>query len=161
MQEFASDTLATPTILTMGPASSITSDLHTDSQDQATTQVAIQRVESTTNSQLAPENPESSILEAIEVDTRPIWPGRLELIYKAYLAEKEAWLAANPTVRPTQYHKKRGLTNWANSICNQQKIFLPRDRLDLRTETLIEGPQTGRRRRSKPGLTGIRSRKKS
>jgi hypothetical protein len=61
------------------------------SQSQAIAQVALQELES-----FSPE-PESS---ATEVDPRPIWPSRIELIYQAYLAEKNTWLAANPTVRP-------------------------------------------------------------
>jgi hypothetical protein len=36
-------------------------------------------------------------------DTRPIWPGRIELIYKQYLVEKEAWLTTHLTVRPSNY----------------------------------------------------------
>jgi len=31
-------------------------------------------------------------------DSRPIWPGRPEVIYSKYLANKEAWLAAHPTI---------------------------------------------------------------
>ena len=31
-----------------------------------------------------------------EIDTRPIWPGRPEVIYANYLATKEAWLSAYP-----------------------------------------------------------------
>ena len=74
-------------------------DLYTNSQLQPTAHVALQSqsLESRANT-IDPE-----------VDTRPIWPGRPELIYQAYLAEKEAWLAANPTVLPLQYRHKRGL----------------------------------------------------
>jgi hypothetical protein len=42
-------------------------------------------------------------------DTRPIWPGRPEVIYSKYLAKKEAWLAAHPTIRSSNYHKAIGL----------------------------------------------------
>jgi hypothetical protein len=67
-------------------------DLYTNSQTQTTTQVALQRVVSRANT-LDPEN------TTIELDTRPIWPGRPELIYQAYIAEREAWLAAaNPAI---------------------------------------------------------------
>ena len=74
-----------------------------------------------------------------EIDTRPIWPGRPELIYQAYLAEKEAWLAANPTVLPAQYRHKRGLPKWSESWCRQNKKFLPYQQLNLQSETLIPG----------------------
>ena len=75
--------------LTTQPASEST----TQPASESTTQPAS---ESTT--QPAPEStpeltPESTI---IIPDTRPIWPGRPELIYRQYLAEKEAWLADNP-----------------------------------------------------------------
>jgi hypothetical protein len=51
-------------------------------------QVALQELES-----LSPEPAPT------QVDIRPIWPGRIEVIYQAYLAEKTTWLAANPTVQ--------------------------------------------------------------
>jgi hypothetical protein len=104
-------------------------DLYTNSQLQPTAHVALQSqsLESRANT-MDPE-----------VDTRPIWPGRPELIYQAYLAEKEAWLAANPTVLPLQYRHKRGLPKWSESWCRQNKKFLPYQRLNLQSETLILG----------------------
>jgi hypothetical protein len=107
-------------------------DLYTNSQTQTTTQVALQTVVSRANT-LDPEN------TTIEVDTRPIWPSRPELIYQAYIAEKEAWLAANPAILPAQYRSKRGLPRWSESWCRQNKKFLPYQRLDLQSETLIQG----------------------
>ncbi|KAJ8103403.1 hypothetical protein POJ06DRAFT_234429 [Lipomyces tetrasporus] len=100
-------------------------------QSRATAQVALQELETLSPE---PENP------ATEVDTRPIWPGRIELIYQAYLAENTTWLAANPTVRPTQYRTKRGLLRWTKAVCNGEMWQLPRQRINLETETLIEGP---------------------
>jgi hypothetical protein len=32
------------------------------------------------------------------VDTRPIWPGRVEIIYRDYKAQKAKFLAKHPTV---------------------------------------------------------------
>jgi hypothetical protein len=72
-------------------------------------------------------------------DTRPIWPGRPELIYKRYLAEKEAWLASHPEIRPAQYRRARKLEQYSQRWCRQNKKFLPYQRLNLETETLIEG----------------------
>jgi hypothetical protein len=34
---------------------------------------------------------------------KPIWPGRIEMIYARYVASKTAYLAANPGVRPSGY----------------------------------------------------------
>jgi hypothetical protein len=93
-QEFQQDTLAIP-------ANSTNSrELHTNSEVQSIAQVAFQELESLSPE---PENP------PIQTDPRPIWPGRIEVIYQAYLAEKTTWLAANPTIRPAQYRSKRGL----------------------------------------------------
>ena len=102
------------------------------SQSQAIAQVALQEVESLSPE---PENP------PIQADTRPIWPGRIELIYQAYLAEKTTWLAANPTVQPAQYRSKRGLQKWSKAACDRRSLrwHLPLKRLNLETETLIEG----------------------
>jgi hypothetical protein len=84
--------------------------------------------------------PESTTLPVPEsTDTRPIWPGRPELIYQRYLAEKEAWLTAHPTVRPSNYRKARGLEYWSIKYCKEQLWHLPKDRIDLQTETLVEG----------------------
>jgi hypothetical protein len=85
-------------------------DLHTNPQPQPTTQVALQSLESRANT-MDPENTQATT----EVNTCPIWPGYPDLIYHAYLAEKEAWLAANPTVLPLQYCHKHGLPKWSKS----------------------------------------------
>ena len=37
-------------------------------------------------------------------------PDRPEVLIQAYLAEKAAWLAQHPTVRPTKYRKARKWT---------------------------------------------------
>ena len=71
-------------------------------------------------------------------DTRPIWPGRIEVIYQAYCTEKEAWLASHLTIRPSDYRKSRGLHGWTKRQCRAQIKFLPFQRLDLSTETLSE-----------------------
>jgi hypothetical protein len=87
-----------------------------------------------------PENPPIQV--PLAVDTRLIWPGRIELIYQTYLAEKNTWLAANPTIRPAQYRSKRGLHKWTKAACEDYKLkwLLPQQRLNLESETLIEGP---------------------
>ena len=73
--------------------------------------------------------PESTI---IIPDTRPIWPGRPELIYRQYLAEKEAWLADNPRVKPASYRRSRGLEIYSLSWIKELPIW----RLNLDTKTL-------------------------
>jgi hypothetical protein len=87
--------------------------------------------------QPAPKStPESTI---VLPDTRPIWPGRPELIYQQYLAEKEAWLADNLEVQPARYRKARGLEIYSLSWFRRRRLELPIQRLDLVTETLLKG----------------------
>jgi hypothetical protein len=71
-------------------------------------------------------------------DTRPIWPRRPELIYKQYLIEKEAWLTAHPDVQPASYRTARGLEVYSERWCRRNCKYLPKDRLDLQTETLLD-----------------------
>jgi hypothetical protein len=73
------------------------------------------------------------------VDTRLIWPGRIELIYKQYIVEKEAWLTAHPTVRPSNYREKRGLESYSPRWCKEQSRYLPDHRIDLKKETILKG----------------------
>jgi hypothetical protein len=65
--------------------------------------------------------------------------GRPELIYKQYLAEKEAWLTTHPTVRPSNYREKRGLESYSPRYCKEQSRYLPDHRIDLETETILKG----------------------
>jgi hypothetical protein len=58
-------------------------------------------------------------------DTRPIWPGRLEVIYSKYLAKNEAWLAAHPTIQSINYHKAIGLKVWDTRWRKEQAKFRP------------------------------------
>ena len=100
-----------------------------DSGDQLILKSTIQSLlDSTAQPQPIP-NP------AIQPDSRPIWPGRAELIYQRYLANKEAWLAANPEVQLTNYRIARKLKNHATWL-NRRRKELPLWRLDLQTETL-------------------------
>jgi hypothetical protein len=106
-----------------------------DSGDQLILKSTIQVIlESTT--QLASES--TTQLASESVDTRPIWPGRPELIYQQYLAKKEAWLLANPRVQPAQYHTARGLEHYSRRWLNENQRNLGFQRLNLETETLIE-----------------------
>jgi hypothetical protein len=70
-----------------------------------------------------------------EPDTRPIWPGRPEVIYQDYLARKAEYIAQHPRCR--DYRKALGLKEYSKRICMEHHKFLPRQRLDLETETLL------------------------
>lgn len=59
------------------------------------------------------------------VDTRPIWPDRIELIYQAYLAENKAWPAINPIAHAVQYRKECSFTRVNVSASNTRSSSLP------------------------------------
>jgi hypothetical protein len=135
-QEFASDIVAQPPTLAMTPTSSVTSNLLVNSQAQAIAQVATQYLASGSSAQTESENPET---HTVEVDIRPIWIGRPEVIYQTYLAEKDDYLAASPAVQSAQYRKKLGLTIRSKGWCLQQKKFLLQKRLNIDIEALVRG----------------------
>ena len=72
------------------------------------------------------------------LDTRLIWPGRIELLYKQYLIEKEAWLSAHPDIQLANYRTARGLEVYSERWCRRNRKYLPKNRLDLQTKTLLE-----------------------
>jgi hypothetical protein len=78
-------------------------------------------------------------LPKAKVDTRPVWPGRIEVIYSKYIAEKAAFLAANPTVQETNYRKSRGLKVWKPLDRRYEMRFLPRQRIDVQGKKLLDG----------------------
>jgi hypothetical protein len=87
--------------------------------------------------EVQPPSPTSSEAPAA-LDTRPIWPGRPELLYKQYLAKKEAWLIAHLDVQPANYRTARGLEVYSVRWCNENRRYLPRERIDLQTETELD-----------------------
>ena len=122
------------------------------STSQSALQSALQSVLDIGNPQFIPKETIQRILEShpapppeptpeptLTIDTRPIWPGRIELIYKQYIVEKEAWLTAHPTVRPFNYREKRGLESYSPRWCKEQSRYLPDHCIDLETETILEG----------------------
>ena len=40
------------------------------------------------------------VVPAVSANIRLLWPGRLELVYRRYLADKESWIRAYPDVQP-------------------------------------------------------------
>jgi hypothetical protein len=47
------------------------------------------------------------------------------------MAEKEAWLLAHPSVRPTEYRKARKWETLQPRILQEQLRFMPKERRDL------------------------------
>jgi hypothetical protein len=63
-------------------------------------------------------------------------PDRPEVLMQAYLAEKTAWLAQHPTVRPIEYRKARKWKTPRPKVLKEQAFYMPRERRDL-TGTII------------------------
>jgi hypothetical protein len=69
---------------------------------------------------------------------RQLSPDRPEVLMQAYLAEKTAWLAQHPSVRPTEYRKARKWKTPRPKILKEQVFYMPRERRDL-SGTIIAG----------------------
>jgi hypothetical protein len=136
------------------PRATVQAILDSSTTGQSALQSALQSVLDRGNPQFIPKEIIQRILESHPApppkptpepireptpDTRPIWPGRIELIYKQYIVEKEAWLTTHPTVRPSNYRAKRGLESYSPRWCKEQSRYLPDHRIDLETETILEG----------------------
>jgi hypothetical protein len=73
-----------------------------------------------------PSGPTVTPLRTLEYVPKP-----LILQHKQYIVEKEAWLTAHPTVRPSNYREKRGLESYSPRWCKEQSRYLPDHRIDL------------------------------
>jgi hypothetical protein len=58
-------------------------------------------------------------------------PDRPEVLLEAYLAEKAAWLAQHPTMRPIEYRKARKLKTPRLKVLKEQVFYMSRERRDL------------------------------
>lgn len=67
-------------------------------------------------------------------------PDRPELLMKAYLTEKEAWLVKHPTVRPTEYRKARKWKTLRPKELKDQLRHMPRERRDLTGKIIATKP---------------------
>lgn len=75
------------------------------------------------------------------MDTRPIWPGRIELIYDRYVIQKNAYLVEHPHVRPSNYRKAIGLQLWTPAQKRYQRQKLRHtQRLNIETRRFLAGP---------------------
>jgi hypothetical protein len=66
----------------------------------------------------------STVLKQLSLD-------RPEVLIQAYLAEKTAWLAQHPIVRPTEYRRARKWKNPRPKVLKEQAFYMPRERRDL------------------------------
>ena len=87
----------------------------------------------------APVAPVTSTVQAVltaPVAPKQLSPDRPEVLIQAYLAEKTAWLAQHPTVRPTEYRRARKWKNPRPKVLKEQVFYMPKERRDL-TGTII------------------------
>ena len=71
------------------------------------------------------------ILATAPTAPKQLSPDRPEVLMQAYLAEKTAWLAQHPTVRPTEYRRARKCKNLRPKVLKEQVLYMPRERRDL------------------------------
>jgi hypothetical protein len=85
----------------------------------------------------APTAPVASIIQAERTAPtattvpKQLSPDRPEVLIQAYLAEKTAWLAQYPTVRPTEYRRARKWKNPRPKVLKEQVFYMPKERRDL------------------------------
>jgi len=82
----------------------------------------------------APVAPVTSTVQAVltaPVAPKQLSPDRPEVLIQAYLAEKTAWLAQHPTVRPTEYRKARKWKNPRPKVLKEQSFYMLKERRDL------------------------------
>src|SRR5262249_15698071 len=71
---------------------------------------------------------------------KPLHPDRVEMIYIRYTTEKESWLAQNPSVRPAQYRKARGLPKYSKRAIESNRRHLPLERRKPSGEFISKHP---------------------
>ena len=88
-----------------------------------------------------PTPPPTSTLSIIQKPQQPqrkLSPNRPEVVFQAYQAEKSAWLANYPTVRPTEYRKARKWKTLRPKELREQAFYMPRERRDLSGNIISE-----------------------
>ena len=75
--------------------------------------------------------PEATALIASTTPKKQLSPDRPEVLIQAYLAEKTAWLAEHPTIRPTEYRKARKWKTPRPKVLKEQVFYMPRERRNL------------------------------
>ena len=80
---------------------------------------------------IAPIAPTGSTIQPVLIAPKQLSPDRPEVLLQAYLAEKTAWLAQHPTIRPTDYRKARKWKTPRPKVLKEQVFYMPRERRDL------------------------------
>ena len=74
--------------------------------------------------------------QILQEDPRPLAPNRPELLVHAYRQEKNLWLNAHLTVRPSEYRKARGWPTYRPQVLQEQLRFMPHERRDRITKSV-------------------------
>jgi hypothetical protein len=86
----------------------------------------------------APTVPVASPVPTAFIAPKQLSPDRPEVLMQAYLAEKAAWLAQHPTVRPTEYRKARKWTTPRPKVLKEQLFYMPKERRDLKGNIIAD-----------------------
>ena len=82
--------------------------------------------------------PAASTAPVVSTVPKQLSPDRPEVLMQAYLAEKTAWLAQHPTVRPTEYRRARKWKNPRPKVLKEQAFYMPKERRDLTGSIIAE-----------------------
>jgi hypothetical protein len=82
--------------------------------------------------------PAASTAPVVSTVPKQLSPDRPEVLIQAYLAEKTAWLAQHPTVRPTEYRRARKWKNPRPKVLKEQAFYMPKERRDLTGSIIAE-----------------------
>ncbi|KAF5190520.1 Transposase [Thalictrum thalictroides] len=121
--------LVPPTITASIPAFASPTTTHSPIELPLSSQISIDVQFSTASGFPGPEQPEQPRPQAPL--QKQLSPDRPEVLIKAYLAEKTAWLAQHPTVRPTEYRRARKWKNPRPKVLKEQSFYMPKERRDL------------------------------
>jgi hypothetical protein len=80
--------------------------------------------------------PTAPTVPVVSTVLKQLSPDRPEVLMQAYLAEKTAWLAQHPTVRPTEYRKARKWKNPRPKVLKEQSFYMPKERRDLNSNII-------------------------
>ncbi|RKF56746.1 hypothetical protein OnM2_079035 [Erysiphe neolycopersici] len=121
--------LVPPTITASIPAFASPTTTHSPIELPLSSQISIDVEFSTASGFPGPEQHEQPRPQAPL--QKQFSPDRPEVLIKAYLAEKTAWLVQHPTVRPTECRRARKWKNPRPKVLKEQSFYMPKERRDL------------------------------
>lgn len=80
---------------------------------------------------VTPPPVQSLIQAAPPPPKKQLGPNRPEMVFRRYTIEKEAWLAAHPAIRPSEYRRKRGWITLRKRQLQDHIRHMPEERRNL------------------------------